>query len=291
MYNPFVVDAVEATKDSDLIKQSLAGDREALSGLVCRHQAWIYNIALRMVGMAEAAEDITQEILIKMMTKLSTYDATKASFRTWLYRIVLNHVINMQKAGYEKSINSLEEYYSFIDKTPDSDIEETPDTKMIIEDLGISCTLAVLVCLERKQRLVFILGVVFNIDSEQGGEILGMSSAAFRKALSRAREKLYNFMFSKCGLVNADAPCHCRKKVGAFIEQGWYSVDNLKFYRKNVKTIEKVISAKADRFREGIYADYIQLYRDHPFYDPPELTDWFKETLERPEFKEIFDLN
>lgn len=291
MYNPFVVDQAEETKDDALIQQSLAGDREALSKLVSRHQAWIYNVALRMVVVPEAAEDITQEILIKMMTKLSTYDATKASFRTWLYRVVVNHVLNMQKGGYEKSITTLENYYSFIDTTADAKATPSPETDMIIQDLGIGCTMGVLICLERKQRLVFILGVVFNVSSEQGAEILGMTSEAFRKSLSRARDKLYNFMNNKCGLVNENAPCHCRNKVSEFIKQGWYTADNLKFYRENTPKVSERVAERMDRFGDTIYADFVQLYRKHPFYEPPDTTEWLKKTLERPDFKEIFDLN
>ena len=46
MYNPFVVDDVEAVREGELIERSLSGDREALADLVKRHQAWIYNVAL-----------------------------------------------------------------------------------------------------------------------------------------------------------------------------------------------------------------------------------------------------
>ena len=121
MYNPFVTDRNEDTKDGELISQALDGNKEALGLLVSKHQAWIYNIAFRMVLVAEDAEDITQEILLKMITKLSTYDCKKASFHTWLYRIMVNHVINMKKRGYEESVSILEEYYSFIEKIPDGE--------------------------------------------------------------------------------------------------------------------------------------------------------------------------
>ena len=290
MYNPFIAEENEVAHDNELICQSISGDKEAMSRLIRRHQAWIYNIALRMVLVAQNAEDVTQEILVKMITKLSTYDSTKASFRTWLYRIIKNHVINMQKTEYEKSITTLDEYYSFIETTPDGEAEDTPEMKMIVEDLAIGCTMGVLLCLERQQRLVFILGVVFDVDSEQGGEIMDMSAEAFRKTLSRAREKLYNFMNGKCGLVNENAPCKCRNKVCEFIRQGWYKIDNLQFYKENTALVSELVSEKMDGFKD-IYSDFIRLYRNHPFYDPPDLTEWLKETLEKDEFKNIFGLN
>lgn len=291
MYNPFIIDSKEETTENEIIRKALDGDKDALTNLISRHQAWIYNIAFRMVMVAEDAEDVTQEILIKIITKLSSYDSAKASFRTWLYRIVKNHVINMKKSVYEQSITSLENYYSFIETTPDEDITPTPETNLIINDLAIGCISGVLLCLERQQRLAFILSIGFNVSSDQGGEILEMSSPAYRKTLSRAKEKLYNFMTDKCGLINENAPCKCRNKVSSFIKQGYYKSDNLKFYKENQVKLNELVSDTVDHYNDTIHADFVKLYRDHAFYDPPDLTEWLKTTLKRKEFKDIFDLS
>ena len=80
-------------------------NKDALEALVKRHQAWIYNIAWRMVGSSHDAEDVTQEILIKVMTKLSTFQG-KSGFRTWLYRVAANHVINMKRRRTEYFFSS-----------------------------------------------------------------------------------------------------------------------------------------------------------------------------------------
>ena len=291
MFNPFNTDVDTNTEDKALIQQALNGNREALAMLIVRHQQWIYNISFRMVLVAEDAEEITQEILIKMMTKLSTYDATKGAFRTWLYRIVANHIANMKKRGYERSVATLERYYSFVETIPDERITPTPETNLILKDTMIGCVLGALLCLERQQRLVFVLGVVFNITSEQGGEIIGISSANFRKILSRARAKLYNFMNKKCGMVNKNAPCKCRNKVSEFIRQGWHTIDNVNFYQENAPKVNDLISAKIDRFDDTIYRDFTKLYRDHPFYGSSDFMEWLNRILDQQEFKEIFDLN
>jgi DNA-directed RNA polymerase specialized sigma24 family protein len=67
--------------DQDLIRHIKQGSREALELLIARHQAWIYNIALRMVYNPQDAEDATQEILIKLLTTLSTFEG-RSKFRT-----------------------------------------------------------------------------------------------------------------------------------------------------------------------------------------------------------------
>ena len=93
-----LADAAETDADDlDLVQRSQNGDRDALETLVRRHQDWIYNIVLRMVYHPQEAEDATQEVLIKLLTKLSTFEG-RSSFRTWLYRMVVNHVLNMKRA-------------------------------------------------------------------------------------------------------------------------------------------------------------------------------------------------
>ncbi len=83
MRNPLAESAASAPEDRELVCQAQGGNREALEQLITRHQAWIYNIVLRMVYLPQDAEDATQEILVKLITKLSTF-VGKSSFRTWL---------------------------------------------------------------------------------------------------------------------------------------------------------------------------------------------------------------
>ena len=81
-------------------QRAFAGSKEALELLITRHQRWIYNIALRMVFLPQDADDATQEILIKLLTKLSTFRG-ESEFRTWLYRLAVNHLLNMKRAHAE----------------------------------------------------------------------------------------------------------------------------------------------------------------------------------------------
>src|SRR6266446_1386131 len=96
MFNPFTEVAADDQTDAELVEQAKNGDRAALEKLVLRHQAWIYNIAVRMVFQPQDAEEVTQEVLVKVITQLSTFKV-ESKFRTWLYRIVANHVLNMKR--------------------------------------------------------------------------------------------------------------------------------------------------------------------------------------------------
>src|ERR1043166_7724588 len=98
--NPFADHAPTDLEDRVLVTRARSGNRAALEALVQRHQGWIYNIAVRMLSHPQDAEDATQEILIKAVTQLSSFEG-RSSFRTWLYRIVVNHVLNMKRARAE----------------------------------------------------------------------------------------------------------------------------------------------------------------------------------------------
>ncbi len=81
--NPFNERKEQNAIDIKLINETLNGNKASFEKLCLRHQPWIYNIAFRMVLVHEDAEDITQEILIKLITNLSTFDSSKAAFRVF----------------------------------------------------------------------------------------------------------------------------------------------------------------------------------------------------------------
>src|SRR5881397_1713874 len=125
MFNPFNEVAESGSVDADLVEQAKNGDRSALATLVLRHQAWVYNISVRMVFRPQDAEEVTQEVLIKVITKLSTFKG-ESQFRTWLYRIAANHVLNMKRRWAETRTTTFADYGAAIQRTPDLDL---PDPK------------------------------------------------------------------------------------------------------------------------------------------------------------------
>ena len=288
-HGAFTFDSTSDATDNKLTSMALSGDRQALEALLARYQPWIYNLAFRMVMVHQDAQDITQEIMIKLMTKLSTFDPEKASLRTWLYRIVANHVINMKKRGYEAAIKNIEDYYSFVSQVPDTDPDLSPETQLVIKDIGIGCVIGVMLCLEREQRVAFILALAFNVSDVQGSEILGIRKDAFRKLLSRARKKLNQHMNGNCGLVNSEAPCQCRKKLKGFMASGSYGPDRLTFVLEEGPKIKDIVSKTSNDFDREIYDDYKHLLQDHPFYQAPEVTEWLKELVRSKKIDEVFE--
>jgi len=289
--SPFAEHEPANPTDEQLVASAIAGSRQALETLVSRHQRWIYNIAFRMVMTPQDAEDVTQEVLIKVLTKLASYDPEKAAFRTWLYRVVANHVINMKTRGYEPAMTTLESYYEGILKVPDETPEASPEAETLAEDLKVGCIMGTLLCLERTQRVAFILAIGFDVTDTMGAEILGMSPDNFRKTLSRARARLHQYMSGNCGVLNPAAPCRCRKKVAGFLKMGVLSKGKLGFVQPSSPSVRQIVGDTIHRFESEIYADFARLHREQPLYAAPDVTAWLAGMVERQEFKDVFRLN
>src|SRR5882672_9823764 len=139
--NPLAQDPVTDPEDRALVLRAKSGDAAALEELIVRHQAWIYNVAVRMLYHPQDAEDATQEILVKALTALSSYEG-RSSFRTWLYRIVVNHVLNTKRGRLEPKAMTFSCYGHGLDNTPDLDPPDSTsvaaDVRLLVEEARIT---------------------------------------------------------------------------------------------------------------------------------------------------------
>lgn len=295
MINPFSEKCFASPQDEELIDKAIEGSRPALEELIKRHQDWIYNIALRMVFYNDEAKDITQEVLIKIITKLSSFKK-RSSFKTWAYRIVINHVLNMKKSRGEKShFTNFIDYGKAIERAPDFEISNETnlpyDTNIIVEEVKLSCFNGMLLCLNREQRIIFILGALFGVNDKTGSSIMKLSRENFRQKLSRARKELYNFMNDKCGLIRKSNPCRCSKKAKALVDSGYVNPQNLMFNTDYIYKIKQVTGEKLLRFNNYVEKEAELLYTEQPFSNSPDFVNFVSELINRNEFKEIFNFN
>jgi RNA polymerase sigma factor (sigma-70 family) len=292
MFNPFT-EALDESDDLALVESARGGSREALEKLILRHQAWVYNVAVRMVFHPQDAEEVTQEVLIKAVTHLSTFKG-ESQFRTWLYRIAANHVLNMKRRGGELRPLTFASYAAAVNATPDLDLPDPKsvpvDVPLLVEEAKISCTTGMLLCLDRKQRFVFTLGEIFGVSDTVGGDVLEMSPDNFRQSLARARRDLYRFMHGQCGLVNADNPCRCPKKTKGFIDHGHVDPAHLLFVPLHVRRVREEASGTVRGIEDVLDRQYAAVYRDHPFLEPRDQTDWLRRVFDRPDVRTALHL-
>jgi RNA polymerase sigma factor (sigma-70 family) len=285
VFNPF--NEVQATGpgDDELVKRATAGDSAALEQLVLRHQAWVYNVAVRMVFHPQDAEEVTQEVLVKAVTRLSTFRGDSA-FRTWLYRIAANHVLNMKRRGAELRPHTFAGFAAALEGIPDMDMPDPNtvpvDVPLLVEEAKLACTTGMLLCLDRRQRLVFTLGEVLGVSDTVGGEVLEMSADNFRQCLARARRDLYQFMHDRCGLVNADNPCRCPKKTKGFIAAGHVDPDRLLFASRHALQVRNAADDAVRQIEDTLDRQYADVFRGHPFHQPPDEASWLRHVLDQP---------
>jgi RNA polymerase sigma factor (sigma-70 family) len=285
--SPFAERVTEAngSADEELVSKAQAGDKDALEKLVRRHQPWVFNIAIRMIWRRDLAEDATQEILIKAVTKLSTFRGL-SRFRTWLYRIAVNHLLGMRKSQMEENM-TFTGLGHLLDELPNLDLPDPNsipvELPLLVEEAGIGCMTGMLMCLDRRQRLAFILGEIFGVASEVGGEVMEVSPENFRQLLSRARRDLYQFMHDKCGLVNKANPCRCAKKTRSFMQAGYVDPDRLQFAKDRLSSVSQIAPDRLNEL-QALDRQHAELFRGHGFLAAPDLAARLRELIRQSSF-------
>jgi hypothetical protein len=119
-----------------------------------------------------------------------------------------------------------------------------------------------LMCLTAEDRLALVLGELFDLSSDEGAGVMGVSSAAYRKRLSRARQQLVSFVSHRCGIVNPAHPCRCHKHVQNKITFGLLDPAHLRYVHEGDR-----LSADADIQRDpDTLCRTVALLRTHPDY-------------------------
>lgn len=253
-----------------LVAQAKGGDRTALEEVVRQIQDKVYGLAMRMLSHPADAEDATQEILMKVVTHLATFRGDSA-FTTWVYRIAANHLLTTRRRRAEREEITFEQFGELLDvglTQEDLSVSADVDQRLLAEEAKIGCMQGMLLCLDRDQRMAYILGEILELTSKEGAQILDLTEVSFRKRLSRARERIRTFMDRKCGLANPANPCRCHRQVAPNIRRGRIQPDHLlfaahpargpnrDFLRSRVQGVDDLEGAAA-------------LFRSHPDYAAP----------------------
>jgi RNA polymerase sigma factor (sigma-70 family) len=206
------VKMTKPTTIEGIARKALDGDREALDALVRTLQGDIYGLALRMLWNREDAEDATQEILIRIVTHLSQF-GFRSRLKTWAYRLAVNYVLDVKKSATERLHLSFERFADDLGSGLQPESASDTERSLLIDEVKVGCSLAMLQCLDRPHRAAYVLGEVMECSGPEAAEVLAISPELFRKRLQHAREAVLGFLRSHCGLVSDAAPCRCHRRV------------------------------------------------------------------------------
>lgn len=197
------------------------GDRDALDELCRRIQQPVYRLALRFTGHPVDAQDAAQEVMVRIVTHLGSFEA-RSRFTTWMYTVATRQFLRSARRPVEASVLGPEAFAAFIDRNVGErwSPEDEVSYRELCADVRLSCTYGMLLCLSREHRIAYLMGDLLGFTDVEAAEICDVTPAAFRQRLARSRATMRDLMGRRCGLVRAENPCRCDRLVRASIDHG-----------------------------------------------------------------------
>lgn len=168
-----------AVPDASLALLAAGGDRAAFGELVERHYDYIFRIACKWSGKRSDAEDIAQDVCIKLATAIKSFDG-RSAFTSWLYRVVLNAVRDMQRARSRRG-RQIDRY---AEVAPDEELPEQEDATAMKE------IWAAVRQLPDQQRDAVLLVYAEDMSHAQAGEIMGCKETTVSWHIHEAKKTL-----------------------------------------------------------------------------------------------------
>ncbi len=253
-----------------LAQRAAAGESKALNSLLERIADDVYGIALRMLWHPADAEDATQEILLRVATKIHLF-AGRSTFRTWAYRLAVRAILNFRRGRAEAPI-SFEEFGADLQdglRSPPPSALSPSELRVLRQEVRLACTHAMLLCLDRPHRVAYLVGEILGLSGPDAAACLEVDGPTYRKRLSRARQRVHDFTAAQCGIVDEAAPCRCAHRVGAAIQKRRIDPSELLFVEHPVHDADR---SSVEALEGALHAicDAPSLMRATPHYQAPK---------------------
>ena len=182
-----------AAKDDDLglARRCAVGDEDACRGLVDAHQRMVYALGYQLLGTHDEALDLSQEVFLRVFRTIGRFQG-RASVRTWIYRIVVNGARNRRRwfqRHRSAYVVHLESYVQEHGDLPAPAGSTSPELALDRKELGQRVWRA-LARLPLEQRSAIVLRELHGMRYSEVAYSLGVTTAAVKSRLSRAREVL-----------------------------------------------------------------------------------------------------
>lgn len=176
--------------EAELIHSILEGNQQDYTILIKQYQANVFRTAMGLLHNKEDAEEITQDVFVKVYQSLSSFNG-KAAFSTWLYRITVNTSLNyLQKKKRRRFWVGLSDILQVAskDRSVETIIAERSENELVRQALD---------ALPEKQRLAFIFTKYEELPQKQVAEIMNISPGAVEQLLLRAKANLKKILEKK----------------------------------------------------------------------------------------------
>jgi RNA polymerase sigma factor (sigma-70 family) len=250
-----------------LVANAQAGDGVAVEEVVRAIQDDVFDLALRMLGDADDARDASQEVLVRIVTKLGSFRGESA-FRTWVYRVAANALLSFRgelrrkEISFDEAAAQLDAAIEHARQAPAAPPD--PAHSALVNEVKLACAHGMLLCLDRPHRLAYILGAILDLPGEEAAAVLEISAVAFRKRLSRAREEMEAFLRANCGLADPANACRCTKLLPTALAAGVVDPGRLVLKRLPTREVDR-LQIDVQRVRTAV-----EVFRSLPKYAAPQ---------------------
>ena len=174
--------------EQGLLDRCLAGEDSAWEALLKAYTRKIYNLCYRFTGRAEEAEDVTQEVFIKVFQTLKTYQAAQGSFTTWLSRVARNHLVDhYRRARKDRVTSSLEDELPAAEQKPSQHMEPTSQVESRERREVLQLALDKL---SPDLREAVVLRDLQDLDYEEIAQVLRVPQGTVKSRINRGRLEL-----------------------------------------------------------------------------------------------------
>lgn len=178
-------------EEQALIKEAQKGNILAFESLVKKYDKHVLQLALNMVNHPQDAEDIYQEVFVRVYKNLSFFQF-KSEFSTWLYRVVVNTCINYQKKRFrrkqiftDQNVSNHDENWKPVTKSMDGSPEQTLLNNELTGEIN-----AAIKKLSGKQKTVFVLRHFHGHKLKEIAKIMKCTEGTVKNYLFRATQKM-----------------------------------------------------------------------------------------------------
>ena len=174
--------------DRTSVARARDGDSEAFRSLVERHSRYLFNVAFRLTGSAQDAEDVVQDTFLKAYRQLNRFEA-RADFRTWLHRIAVNCSIDLIRTRRHREVGQdLDDLERGGEAGPQT-VTAAPDRLLLSSEIQTRVTEG-LSHLTASERLAFTLRHMEGLSIREVATAMGLKSEAAKNSIFRAVKKM-----------------------------------------------------------------------------------------------------
>jgi RNA polymerase sigma factor (sigma-70 family) len=202
---------------------SVTHSNQDFAALLERTFPLVYNFLYRLMLRREDAAAAVEETFLRAYVGQEKLPATDEDAAAWLVRIA-SHVAeqHLAKGGQQITFQQLDETLrSEATRTDVAGALTTPERDSLLWELKQGCMTAVVNCLSVGEREAFVLSVVLGLPDDRAARSLGIKTSAYKVRLSRARQKVNDYLAPRCEHVDPNNPCHCPSRLGVALRRGF----------------------------------------------------------------------